>query len=476
MKNKLFLLLCVIFLLAGNGASVISVSGAATAGTGVAVTPDTSWYNAQKIKPAYNISTQAQLAGLAQLVNIPGIGFGENQINTFKGVTLRLTGDITLTGQWTPIGNSDMYSFQGTFEGNGHTISGLSITNAGQQPDPGLFGYLKGTVKDLKVEGTIHSASDEAGGIAGHMDSGAIVSHCTSIVEISAGNKVGGIAGNNQQGQISDCDNQGNISGSAKVGGIAGENWGGSILVCSNEGTVTSTGQGVGTYGTGGIAGRSVAGTASIKESVNKGTVKSENECTGGIVGYMNARGSALNSCYNIGAVTGSPHNPFTDTFAGGVAGSIGVNGVKVENCYNAGLVKGANYVGGVLGNFSANDNENVGSYISNNFYLDSQAALAIGREKQKQGRASYGDIAEATSSGALRNSEMAATLGPSFVYDIAQAQGYPILAWQQKDIKGQKQLVDFLNLDYLSSFQKFFTKHPFGMSYSQYLQNNKKD
>ena len=86
-------------------------------------TTDTSWYDSNDPKDTYTISTAAQLAGLAQLVN---------NGNTFSGKTITLDADIVLCDhEWTPIGkyanNSNDHDFQGTFDGGGNTVSGLCV-------------------------------------------------------------------------------------------------------------------------------------------------------------------------------------------------------------------------------------------------------------------------------------------------------------------------------------------------------------
>ena len=101
---------------------------------------DTSWYGAG-VAEEYNITTADQLAGLSELVNDSGV--------SFEGKTLNLTASLDLSGgEWIPIGHGDNY-FRGTFNGNNHTINGLTITSV--YPSTGLFGNLYGTVSNLIV-------------------------------------------------------------------------------------------------------------------------------------------------------------------------------------------------------------------------------------------------------------------------------------------------------------------------------------
>lgn len=132
---------------------------------------DTSWYTNHEDYPSFTISTAEQLDGLAQLVNSG---------TTFSGKTITLGADIDLNGkEWMPIGkfinNIDWEpAFQGTFDGNGNTVSGLcvNITAAGNT-SAGLFGYVSGgTVQNVNVDVF-------AGGVVGRADTGSTVDNCS---------------------------------------------------------------------------------------------------------------------------------------------------------------------------------------------------------------------------------------------------------------------------------------------------------
>ena len=102
---------------------------------------DTSWYDADKDE--FTISTAAELAGLAVLVN--GQTNSSSSV-TFSGKTITLGDSINLNGhEWTPIGNSNTKQFQGTFDGQGHTVSKLYINinnSSNLLARVGLFGYV----------------------------------------------------------------------------------------------------------------------------------------------------------------------------------------------------------------------------------------------------------------------------------------------------------------------------------------------
>ena len=178
----------------------------------------------------YTVNNEKGLKNLAKLVNN-----GETNIN------ITLTGDITLTGEWTPIGNNDN-SYTGTFDGGGHTITGLKIDKSGTD-------YV---------------------GLIGCLGSGGKVQNVTlTNISVSGANCVGGIAGQNY-GTVENCSVNGTVTGKGftDTGGIAGSNYG-TISGCSAEGTVT------GSVNVGGIAGLCVpnydTGTGSLIGSTIEG-------------------------------------------------------------------------------------------------------------------------------------------------------------------------------------------------------------
>ena len=276
-----------------------------------------------------------------------------------------LIADIDLEGSaenlWNPIGNDQNTTFTGTFDGNGHTISGLYM-NA-KSPDNtdrglGLFSYLgsDGTIKNLTVEGEICPGEGVDGGyyssvgsVAGQCDGGTII-NCTSGVNITGYTEgtVGGIvAGADDGGTIENCRYTGTIDitigdTTMGMGGIVGQASDCTVENCENAGTVISD------IHTGGVVGRNNSG-GEVLNCRNSGYVKSSgNRASGGVVG--DNYGEIKNS-YNIGTVTGS------GGWTGGVTGHNvaesspnAKTGGIVENCYNAGTVSGSGSVGGVVG------------------------------------------------------------------------------------------------------------------------------
>ena len=223
-----------------------------------------------------------------------------------QNLNCTLAADIDLTGtEWTPIPN-----FAGTFDGNGKTITGLTI-NQSAMDNVGLFASIDdvGTVKNLKLD----------------------------KVNVTANSNVGAIAGENR-GTIENCSVSGSVTGSSNnsyVGGIAGWHYGGTITDCHSSATV----EGI-TY-TGGVAGQS---NASITACYSTGDVKGEGNYVGGVVGDNVS--SIVNACYHAtGSVAGASGS------TGGVAGRnynddiISVT-ATVTACYWSGAVAGDKGIG----------------------------------------------------------------------------------------------------------------------------------
>ena len=163
-----------------------------------------------------------------------------------QGKTVYLEADIDLTG----VDFSPIPTFGGTFEGQGHTISGLSITGSGNVR--GLFRYIQptGAVRDLHVSGSIAPSDrkNTLGGLAG--ENQGTITNCTFSGAVSGADSIGGIAGINEvQGQIINCSFSGSVTGEHYVGGIAGQNYG-SVVQCENSGSINTTAIGIRTSST----------------------------------------------------------------------------------------------------------------------------------------------------------------------------------------------------------------------------------
>ena len=190
----------------------------------------------------YQISTADQLKLFRDIVN----GTGDQAQN--RGAYAVLTANIDLNNEpWTPIGNytgENQIYYEGTFDGGGHTISGLNVT--GEFVYAGLFGTVKdGTIKSLTVAGKVSPSNSQCivGGIVGYA-SNAVIKNCSNHCSVTGRTTsiIGGIAGFNSSGAIIDCYNVGTISGinyAEAIGGIVGSN-SGTISNCYNVGTVSN--------------------------------------------------------------------------------------------------------------------------------------------------------------------------------------------------------------------------------------------
>lgn len=185
----------------------------------------------------YVIGTPGQLRTLIEEVN------RDKNFSTGKFFRLAANIDIKMAAgtNWTPIGVSN-YSFCGTFDGDGHTISG---TMAGSGNNIGFFGYIKNgaTIRNLTVDAAV-SGDENVGGIAGGSPmngNSSYIINCVNKGTVTAtGEFVGGIIGDASTTHIIGCVNQGNISGQASCGGIAGYTSKYAITACYNTGKIMS--------------------------------------------------------------------------------------------------------------------------------------------------------------------------------------------------------------------------------------------
>ena len=288
----------------------------------------------------YTVTSAEGLKNIAKLVN-----------EEWKlGINITLTADIDLKGiDWTPIGKDDNKAYTGTFDGNGKTITGLTVT--GSYKYAGLFGDIdeNGTVKNVVLEG-VQITSDNSSGYAG------------------------GVAGDSW-GTIENCSVSGSVSGTTFAGGVVGSQWGGSITGCNSSATVKGV-----TYA-GGIAGSTNSGaTLTACYATGDVTLVSNDIGTcyaGGVVGN-NGSSSTLKACYAWGSVTGSGSGT---VYVGGVTGSNDLG--TLTACYHAkGTVSGpGGATGGVAGrNFK--DSMFGGGIITACYWGDNGQTQGIGEDQ----------------------------------------------------------------------------------------------
>jgi hypothetical protein len=212
---------------------------------------------------------------------------------------------------WTPVGTYLSNAFTGTFNGDGKDIANLYI----QLPISfiGLFGYVKGKIKNVHIQSGSLTGSDAVGGISGGLHVGGTIENCSNAGTVRGEWVVGGVVGrSDSSGSITACSNTGPVIGTARdVGGITGFN-AGSITACSNAGKIEAL------FIVGGVAGYN---EGSITACSNTGPVTSPLDA-GGVVTYNYG---SITACYNVGLVFEQ---------AGQCGSIVKENGNQIIACY----------------------------------------------------------------------------------------------------------------------------------------------
>ena len=276
---------------------------------------DISWYIDHEDDETYEISTAAQLAGLAKLVNE---GAGDGHSIRFTGKTIQLTTDISLNEgkkvldengelindgsgliEWTPIGLTSL--FKGTFDGNEHMVKGIYIK--GDFHYAGLFGsIIESEIKNIGVVDSYIEGSCLVGGICGYASKSTIY-NCYNTKNVTGniiGASIGGICGYISESTIYNCYNTGYVTGKAigsLAGGICGNLHDSYISNCYNAGMIQITES----YNAGGICGYA---EATIVNCYNIGSItgSTDNRNIGGICGWAVSEASISNSAYLVGS------------------------------------------------------------------------------------------------------------------------------------------------------------------------------
>ena len=307
-----------------------------------------------------------------------------NNDNSYSNPANKVKWTTTSTGGWLPIGDNDN-RFSGTFDGNGYTLSGLTIhTMSGDYI--GLFGALSssGTITGINLSGvdvrgdvsvgslvgrsygTIHNSHSSGRVIGGNRVGGLVgwndgtISTATVAGQVSSKDRVGGLVGINIEGTITNSFSTAQVDGSGCcTGGLVGMNWdngkvftsysrgpvnGGNFtggLVSYNRGIISNS------YSRGTVSGRDRVGSlvginfGSITNSYSSGAVTGDNSGVGGLSGENHG---FISNSYSSGSVSGKGNN---------VGGLVGWNsgGATISNSYSNGSVSGNNYnVGGLVG------------------------------------------------------------------------------------------------------------------------------
>ncbi len=336
-----------------------------------------------------------------------------NKINSgekFENKTIKLTANIDLGGstenKWTPIGDTEEHAFTGTFDGDGHTIENLCISAEGTSQ--GLFGYNKGTIKNLGIASINIIASSEGestdaniGFIAGY-NSGTIANcYNEADVEFTGGYHVGGIVGYlYTNGKISECYNSGDILGTTEpVGGA----------VCGIVGYAKDNCRIEYCYNTGDITNHASGQNARAAGISNGGVV--------------------VESCYNTGTIIlKQDDNPKTWPVSAGIVAQLNGSG-GMYNCYNIGETKiettrTSSLRNGSIAGWTQEDIENCYCWCS-----EGVEAVA---EKYEDEKTIKCEVTVKSNKEDMKN--IASELGENFKEDENEINyGYPILVWQDK-------------------------------------------
>lgn len=294
----------------------------------------------------YLIQSQDHLAQLSDDVNE---GF------SYTGLYFELENDLDLKGNWIPIGtkiNSKERPFNGSFEGNNHSILNLNVNK--ETDGAGLFGFTgsNSTIRNLTISSgkieLVGTYKYYAAGIAGSNQGK--IENCVNHASVSGCNYTAGIAGNSR-GDLINCSNTGMIMGMENTAGIAGGN-NANTSFCHNTGNI------VGSEYTGGLVG--VCDGGSIKDCYNTGNVimttcPRDYSKVGGVCGYLTGM---MERCYNTGTVMVNSENDKVRHYSGGLLGKC-YNG-KIKDCYNTGVVYAVTGNAGGLVGISSGDQTSI--------------------------------------------------------------------------------------------------------------------
>ena len=316
-----------------SGSVVMKAEGATVEDATVAESTDEE-------KSAYTLEI-SDAAGLAAFRDSVNSGM------TYAGLTVKLTADIDLGNKnWLPIGNYraaesfDKHTFNGTFDGQNHTISGLFIDGdnypakykEGTSVYGALFGYIcDATLKNFTVKGLVFGT--DVAGVVGALGANCTVDNVTSYVDLT------GKKGANTEGVVR-----------GKVAGIVicpkGNNV--KVLNCTNYGNIEIVNGDNNPVG-GIIAYIGNDASVEIKNCNNSGAISAlQTNAVGGVVGSDHSH-TTYEKCNNSGKITGY-------FIVGGIAGeTFG----SFDSCSNNGEIIGVKYAGGIVGQISNDDNTN---------------------------------------------------------------------------------------------------------------------
>lgn len=347
-----------------------------------------------------------------------------NNGNNYAGIIFKQMENISLNGDWEPIGNATTHPFSGIYDGNNFKISNLYISSGTNKAFFGAIGGINADsvaiIKNLTIEGSGDTSADITGnnggivaGVIAVVTANTVIENCINHAHITApgGSNVGGIAstctGNNIT--LKSCKNYGKILGATgNNGGIAAnltstdtENI--YITSCHNYGDLNIASGGSST--TGGIIGRVNNPTrAEIKWCSNRGNITipvNSTAGTGGIIGAL-VGNTVVRECYNLGSIT-------TLTNTGGISGIMN-NNAAIYNCYNKGNIK--------YGTSTAVNNSGIAGNMTNAKARPVEYCYNVGEATTNgTGSQNYGGIA--ASNGLTKHSDLTAV--KECFYEVAK-------------------------------------------------------
>lgn len=444
-----------------------------------------------KLSP-YVILTAEQLAHLSFVVNAGDKDYSGKYFKLGADIKLNkgdvidekgaLVGDSTKLHKWTPIGNSSV-SFDGNFDGAGHTISGMFINTTSTHN--GLFGHSSGTVQNLTVENSWVYGGQFTGGVLG-LNVGTVES-VTNAASVSGPDEcVGGVLGKSSQRQyqynsiLKKLKNNGIVVGKKNVGGVAGcatyvtveevENiapiegfgfvggvFGGIGSASKNDIRNTkNSGRIIGSHFVGGISGHCGGLGLNISSYQETSSYSCSNSTSWPCGKFMQAVNIApISGKYYVGGILGvacggSISLLSNDASIEGQYGTAGIVGsaayVTSENMYNKGDVYGNDYVGGI---FSYNkEGVTSSAYSTGKVDGDSLVGLMIGYnynttmadyyyleqgDQEPFGLNNGGGVATPKSADEMKSEDFAELLGEAFTYDSSLNGGFPVLVWENE-------------------------------------------
>ncbi len=349
-----------------------------------------------------------------------------------------LTADLDLNGQvfdtavigwdlnsWDDL-EFDGEKFTGVFDGNGHTLSNLTIMG-GDKAYIGLFGYIGegGVVKDVVLKDVTVSGDYGVGGLCGQ--NAGVIQRCEVTGMVRATNTwCGGVCGKNfTQGTIIQCSGHGSIEGRAITGGVCGMNFG---TIADSLATAGVTGS----YEVGGLCGSNAGGR--IERCSASGVVTGLKSTTGGLCG-SNGPVGIIRQSFASGAVICHGED---DSMEGGLCGGNG-KGSQISHCYSSGRVESSGIGGGLCGSNVAliQQSYSVGEVMG------ASGSGGFCGENNDRIRACYWDreAAEIDSSSGGRGRSTVEMKQAAWYYGwedgnwiIDGGMDYPRLAWEDKD------------------------------------------